>query len=1109
MRFRRREAGQKASAAPGHIEDVPFTTDMRPGPPKHDEPAQLAHGGAVPLSKAERMLGIPHRRTSLAPPAPYSPQEPVGKSAVSEKGTANSDLWSANAAREHQPMDTSPGSNGGLKPWPSLQSKNNHASMHDMLAPGGGWAPPMHAQSNTAPHHHQPQPHHHHITHAPSDSTLRSHYDASRQPLTISQQTSDSAIRDMALRKGSPKVASNGDETNGRPLKSSLKHPSHQPEKPASKKEGSRFPRFGHFLPRNNSSNRSVLQSSQYGSTLSVNSTSGSAIRSPSFSNNETPGASSAEHVTRPKIFETDVFDSSKVHIKRPPKGITNWFDGVDISSDEDDQGTTEALPSTFSPYEEPPRKQSIPEPPKQSAAHHHNDAAKAQAKADRKSHRASRQPGKPTHNREKNASDAFVEENAMAIDLARQRMQEMRDARVNRPKQATSRNKRASGESYAPSAWSYGNSIMSGAQSANGSARQGDSRLAQHKLASESVLSLSDNSEDDDDQGVNIRQSVGASSHYTADVIEASPVSVQRPSIAPRRFMSKRSNTRESVMTTQTSGSIPIHWSNDAPAIPTMPMPRRMTQDSTVEHTTEALRKLIGREPSLSARRPRPASSKYESDGSVAGETIASQNTDISRMMAVTEEEMALLEMMRLKRAAMQKEATSEAARQTLKQEQDHLIARQKNAQEAAKKLLKAKEERGRPRPDDATMPESRRDHERIAGLSSLREEDVDDQLRIERFLASQTPLEEVFPFPDPPVRERQGSAPDDSAPMEDLLLPRTYTPQPPSQKSKSKSRSPAPPSEATASGAEDLEADEIAALEADMREFLGGDTLGESSAFPMPPKASSRRASRRVPRANGLLAPVLPSTAEEETTPPIPNRSPRRMPDFADESVLPQPQQNKNRQTRMRADSGALHIQPPIASLRPHPERSYEPPTPSDRSERLSAFLGPSFEVGFNTADLKFPTSASTSASQASNMRFDSPSISTSQASPLTPTFPTPPANGHETLRPVEIASHDNLSLHAYDAADQRSLRAPSVSSSHSHNSRSKHRQSKVALPAQLDTLSQATYKNDKTPSRARMNSVGSSNSASDDVLAAWASLGGVSDSFPSRGRSPMHAR
>lgn len=1054
------------------------------------------------------MLGIPHRRSSLAPPTPYSPQEPVGQSAVSQKENANSHLWSTASAQEHQPMDAVPSANGGLKPWPSLQSsKNNHASMHDMLAPGGGWAPPSQTPTSTTSHHQ--------ISHAPSDTTLRSHYEASRQPLTISQQTSDSAIRDMALRKGSPSIASSqksGGETNARPLKSSLKHPPHQPEKSVGKKEGSRFPRFGHFLPRHNSSNRSVLQNSQYGSTLSVNSTSGSAIRSPSFSNGEAlhspaPGSVNTDHTIRPKVFETDVFDSSKVHIKRPPKGITNWFDGVDISSDEDDQGATEALPSTFSPYEEPARQQPPTYPPQSSHASvqssaPYDTATKANAKPDSRSHRSSRQPGRPVHTRERNVSDTFVEENAMAIDLARQRMQEMREARRNPQKLAAPRNKRVSGESLAPSALSYGNSVMSGAQSVNSSNRHGgDSRLASSRLASESILSLSDNSEDDEDQGVNIRQSVGASSHYTADVIEASPVSVQRPSIAPRHFMSKRSNTRESVMTTQTSGSIPIHWSNDT-SVPAMP--RRLTQDSTTEHTTEALRRLIGREPSVSNRRPRPASSRYESEGSVAGETIASQNSDISRMMAVTEEEMALLEMMRLKRAAMQKDNIPESAQQTLKQEQDHILARQKAAQEAAKKLLKAKEERGRSRPDDQATHEPRRECERIAGLSSLREEDVDDQLRIERFLASQTPLEEVFPFPSPPIRSRQGSAPDDSTPMEDLLLPRTYTPQPGSKKSNSKSRSPAPPSEATASGTEDFEADEIAQLEADMRQFLGGDGLGESSAFPLPPKTSSRRQSRRVQRSTGLLAPVLPSTKEEESTPPIPNRSPRRMQDFEDESVLPQ--QNKNRQTRMRADSGALHIQPPIAALRPHPERSFEPPTPSDRSERLSAFLGPNFEVGFNTMDLTFPTSASTNASQASNMRFDSPSISTSQASPLTPTFPTPMASGNDKLRPVKIASHDNLSLHAYDPADQRSLRAPSVSSSHSQ-SRSKHRQSKAAMPSQLDTLSQATYKSDKIPSR--RNSVGSCNSASDDVLAAWAELGGVSDAFPSRSRSPMRVR
>lgn len=1102
MRFGKRDAGHKASPAPGHIEDVPFTTDRRTS---HLPPPGLRPAGEQ-LSKAERMLGIPHRQSSLSPLAPQEPAQTGGQPVVSEKETVNNNLWSTADAQEHQPMDTARSPNGGLKPWPSLQSKTNHASMHDMLAPGGGWAPPAHTVSITS--NNTPR---HQIPHRPSDSTLRSHYEASRQPLSISQQTSDSAVRDMALRKGSSSVSAGqtGTETE-RPLRSALKQPSHQSEameNSKGKKEGLRFPKLGNWRSKQNSSNNSLRQpsqQSQYGSSLSVNSPASTA-RSPSFSQTESlhspaPASVTTDHTARPKVFENDVFDSSKVHVRRPPKGITNWFDGLDISSDEESQTPGEALPSTFSPYQETPQ----PTAQHRSTQRNHpvNDVPmKQDARSDSRNRRASRQPSRPIQTRQRNVSDAFVEENAAAIDLARQQMQAMQVVRQQqlqqeqqmqkRRQQQAARNKRQSGESFTPSAFSCAYSAKSGYDSLR---HGGDSRLAHSRLGDESMLSLSDNS-DDDRQAGNARESVGADSRYTADVRQASPVSMQRPSMAPRPYMNRRTTTRASTATTQTSGSIPIHWSNDTD-IPAMP--RRVTEDSVVDHTSEALHKLTGRYPSVRQPRARPPSSKYESESSVAGETVSSLPSEISRMMAVTEEEMALLEMMRQKRADMQKGMLSESAQQSLKQEEEQLLARKKNAQIAVKKLLKTKEEREGGR-SMGSSHETRPDGERIAGLSSLREEDADEHLRIERFLASETPLEEVFPFPSPPHQGPDHGARQDPAPMEDLLLPRTYTPQPSSQKS----HSPAPPSLTATSGVGDLDDDESAQLAAEMRQFLGSEASSESSAFPLPPKASSRRSSRRVPRANnGLLAPALPSTTEEEPTPPIPTRSAKRMPSFADESVLPQ--KPATRSTRYRADSEALHIMPPIASHYAQAERVPDLPTPSDRSERLSAFLGPHFQVGFDNLEINFPTSASTSASQTSQARYDSPSIDTSQASPLTPTFPLPLASSTEKHRPVDIVTNDSASL-----SEQGSLRAPSaLRAGQRSQESSQRRKSKTPKPAHLDLLSPAKFQSEHV--RSRMSSVDSSQSASDDVLAAWAELGGVSDNLPiNKSRSPMRAR
>jgi len=1102
MRFRRREAGKTSAKPP--IEDVPFFTN-RPDPDPLPTPHHPIGNNIDQLQKAERILGIthplsqpqpPHHNTLLSLVTPNNARQRPPPSAVSAPEPAGHDLWSQSAEQEYQPMGgTAPSANGGLKPWPSLQTQNLNASIHTLRTP-------------------QDASHRNNLSSKTSHSTLHSHLDGA-------QQNSSSGTRDMGLRKVRSGVPSSksGVESNGRPLKSAMRRPSNDPEptvKPASKKEGGmRMPKFANFLPKHNSSNRSLLQPSQlsqYGSSLSVASASPANAnnRSSSFSRSDallSPGSDSvtSDPTMRPKVFETDVYDASKLNVRRPPKGIQNWFDGVDISSDEDDKQAGEALPSIFSPYEDLSRQ-----PTGQSSTRdsdRRNNSTSHNAHPDTESRRSGRQPNRPVYT-QRDISDTFVEENAIAIDLARQRMKSDKKTSQSQP---TSRSRR---DSYAPSSFSHAQSIMSGAYDGMSDynsmmKRDRDSRLAHSRRGDESVLSLTDNS-DDDRRPRYPRESVGADSRYTADLGEASPVSVRRPSTAPRPYMSKRSNTRDSNITTQTSGSIPIHWSNDSP-IPAMP--RRATGDSMVDHTSEALRRLIGRENSQRTRQSRAPSSRYESEGSATGETIDSMPSDISRMMAVTEEEMALLEMMRLKRAAMQQGNISEGAQQLLKREEEQIVAKQKAAQKAAQKLLRTRESRANSRSEEWAQ-DLRPDYERVAGLGCPPDQDVADKLRIERFLASDapSPIEGAFPFPDPPSRSRESSVPSDNAPAEGLLLPRTYTPQPGTARTHNKSVSPARPAPSAVSSADEFDADESAQLEADMRQFLGGGEFAESSAFPMPPKpSSSRRSSRRVTRTNAHLAPVLPSTREEDiTTPPIPTRSPNRMPFSNEESVLPP--SDRTTQTHVRADSEALHFFPPTLATRPHSRRQPEAPTPGYPTERISEFLG---EANFDCGDLTFPTSAGTSASLTSTMRFDSPSIGTSQPSPLTPTFPVSLASAEKSR--VQIANHDaayHHSHHAYDGTDQNGLHASNntkqISQSHAQP-QSKSQARRKSRLAQLDTLQPVTYNGaslKRTPSH--VSSPGSDVSASDDVLAAWAELGGVSDGLSmARARSPMRAR
>jgi hypothetical protein len=190
MRWTRRDAGHKPSAAP-IIEDVPFFTKGQR--PESHLPGHIAGNSIEQLQKAERVLGISQRHSSLV--TPINARQRATQPVVSAQESAGGDQWGTHSQQEYQPMDNARSANGGLKPWPSLQSTNNHASTHDMRVGNGGRALPAHLTSSTTAHHHQDP-------RELSNSTLHLHHEAS-------QQSPPSAARDMSLRKAPSEASSN------------------------------------------------------------------------------------------------------------------------------------------------------------------------------------------------------------------------------------------------------------------------------------------------------------------------------------------------------------------------------------------------------------------------------------------------------------------------------------------------------------------------------------------------------------------------------------------------------------------------------------------------------------------------------------------------------------------------------------------------------------------------------------------------------------------------------------------------------------------------------------------------------------------------------------
>ncbi|KAK0955715.1 hypothetical protein LTR54_015164 [Friedmanniomyces endolithicus] len=600
-----------------------------------------------------------------------------------------------------------------------------------------------------------------------SSNAVSDYYNPSKQPYYVSQQTSDSAVRDMGLRKPPPMTiheTASDPALARRPLKSALKK-HFQPEMKrqasdtsqrlgtsSSEKKPARL-NLSHFLPRSQSRNllspntlsrspSALTDNSDYSPretvhvqlkrpTANAPFTTHKSVKQPTVDSSPT---------TRAKVFEPDIYDQAKTNVRRPPKGIQNWFDGVDISTDEDSETET--------------KKQTSPDSHELDASDLSSDFSPWHIRSDSEQPRLDR----------KGSRDP-VEDNLLAIKHAKERIQERMRLAARRKGSVDTVTIASAVSSEVPDR-----------------KRGGGSRLALVELASQSVLSLSESSGDDGASTPDARAHLGDASLLAM----ASGAPSELP---PQRLQSKRSIPsdsvpRQSTSTVQTSGSIPIRLTDSIPlptALPTAPEPKRAPRTTTTAHsdpTAQALRKLTGQATPRSSRSrrstipPPPIPTDYPDEvvGSPGAETTTTTTntslapSDPSHLMAVSEEEMILLEMMRNKRAAMQSSSFAEGYQLALKREQELMVKRRESAQQTALKILRQREDSNKLKsqrssratapplllPDDGESEGVEEGYRRK--YSALRREEVDAALKLEKFLAdggsgAKTPTAEDFP--------------------------------------------------------------------------------------------------------------------------------------------------------------------------------------------------------------------------------------------------------------------------------------------------------------------------------------------------------------------------
>ena len=582
-------------------------------------------------SKAERLLG-----TSNLPFRPSSRQDSVAASPAYMTITVSEASFGSEFTDKGSSTAVEDGGNFSPTKRPSMSNRPSSTILNNDYSDD-------HRQSNCSSISKQ-------MHSNPSNSTMRSHYDAQNSPLYISQQTSDSAVRDRALRKGNPPVAttySSGYEDHAnshvpsplsRQLSDGLKKENRK-SKPHKLDLSKLFPK-----PRTNGGPNLLSPNKLVNSPSAMSNASeffprpmtrvptpvqGQAKLIKSSQRQKT--SDSPLKMPTPKspvrLHKRDQYDNAKVHVRRPPRGIQHWFDGLGESDEESEEEQVPVHKSMTISLQAPQHSHMVPPPRKSSPLDRLFNSATSSQQTLRP------QQQQVIHSRKDQHTYG----------------QPALDHRLNSPSQF---------------------SVQT--QSSHTSNLTKDSAFSRSNLQDSSVLSFS-SSEDEDDHdapvanGYPMRSSIDDLDDGDIIIGKAQALEVQRP--RPGHTRRAPSEGKLSIMSTSTN----------AATIEVMYTPEPYSSHHFPRHYGSARLSYI-RPPSVinenEELRPQTASNRPVSPNSTS---IRSARTSSSeprsraeqhKLMSVTAEEEALLEMMRKKRAAMAMNSFTEGYKTAIQQE-------------------------------------------------------------------------------------------------------------------------------------------------------------------------------------------------------------------------------------------------------------------------------------------------------------------------------------------------------------------------------------------------------------------------------------------------------
>jgi hypothetical protein len=582
------------------VRSIPSTTSVHEWPIHHEESS----------SKAHRLLGTSdalYRSTSGQTSIPASP----GYMSI----TVSEASFGSQIDERNPAMETAT-DNRGYPKRPGI-SKRPSSNILGRTYTGGS----RQASDNSSVSHR--------LHTQTSNSTLRSHYDAKNSPMYISQQTSDSAVRDRALRRGHPPVLTDNGYGGyeGSPVSPTIQEETRKQEqrksKPAKLDLSKLFPKPGGAEGQN-------FGNALLSPTKMVNSPAAMSINSGYFprpmTREPTPQAGGhnklqkapRHHIpavrapTSPvRKFQRDEYDNAKVHVRRPPRGVQHWFDALDEDSDE----STEDRQHVYAPKAVRPNATVPARGPIVSQL----SRERLRLDYDPRSH-----DSMPAYRK-----DTFALEDIVDITHLTSPSQFSVDTHYSH---ASSKNK--------------------------------ESALSKNNLQDSSVLSFS-SSEDEADSGysrasrVPVRKSL-ESGDYTGEIVIG-----QAQAYEVRPHHRKQSSGRISTLSTSTNAATIDIMYTPEPPFPSYHYPRSSMHSSSrrssharqpsVIHEVDDTRSMTAFHMPLS-----PMAHSVMSARTSASAPQPQPYSDKShKMMEVTAEEEALLEMMRKRRAAMNKQPT------------------------------------------------------------------------------------------------------------------------------------------------------------------------------------------------------------------------------------------------------------------------------------------------------------------------------------------------------------------------------------------------------------------------------------------------------------------